>query len=106
MSCAKFKAKGTAILHNGGERSAIYGDIVEGEIKTGMYVQVPFNSSFSMASEIESIEYMDNPENNASYIALVIKLEENTDEVAKFIQGLNIGDEILNVVETMESDSN
>ena len=96
---AKFKAKGTTILHKGEIRAVIYGDIIEGEVQKGMHVQIPFNDSVFMGSEIESVEYMDKSENKDSYIALVIKPEENPDEEAEFIQGLNIGDEILEIVE-------
>jgi len=93
----KLHAKGTAIICKREKRLVIYGDIVEGTVKKGMYVLIPINPSFSLSIEIESVEYMDNIKEKESYIALVLKPEENVEEEIDLIQCLDIGDEVLEI---------
>ena len=56
-----------------------YGDVIEGEVKQGMHVNIPFNPSFSMACEIESVEFIDVKIGVESYVALLLKAEEDPD---------------------------
>jgi hypothetical protein len=93
----KLHSKGTTIISKREKRLVIYGDIVEGTVKKGMYVLIPINSSFSLRIEIESVEYMDKIKEKESYIALVLKPEENVEEELELIQCLNIGDEVLEI---------
>jgi len=96
---AKFLAKGTMAFDRDGRKiTLIYGDVIEGEVKQGMYVNIPFNPSFSMACEIESVEFIDIKIGVESYVALLLKTEEDPDEEAELIMGLNISDEELQVV--------
>ncbi len=85
------------INRRSGGRTAVYGDIVEGEIKKGMSLLIPFNPSFSMAVEIEAIEFIDIEIGKESRIGLVLKPEENPKEEFDFYYSLNFFGEVLDI---------
>lgn len=68
------------------------GSIVEGEIRTDMFVHIPFNSSFATTARIHSIEFA--RRQGGEDICLCIKAEP---ELAEFLRDLNIGDETFEV---------
>ena len=95
---AKIHVKGmTPIGRPSGRRTVVYGDIVEGEAKKGMSLFIPLNSSLSMTSEIESIEFIDIVIGKESYVALVLKPEESTEEEISFYNSLNFTGEVLEI---------
>ncbi|MEJ2612521.1 MAG: hypothetical protein P8179_21290 [Candidatus Thiodiazotropha sp.] len=95
---AKIDVKGTMTINfPAGKRTVVYGDIVEGEAKKGMSLFIPFNFSFSMTPEIESIEFVDIKIGEESYIGLVLKPEESPDEELNFYKGLNFTNEVLTI---------
>ncbi len=70
------------------------GSIVEGEIRTGMFVHIPFNSSLATTARIHSIEFA--RRQDGEDVCLCIESEP---ELAEFLHDLNIGDEIFEVTE-------
>jgi len=70
----------------------IAGSIVEGEIRSGMFVHIPFNSSVSTTARIHSIEFARHQ--GGEDVCLCIKSEP---ELARFLRDLNICDETLEV---------
>ena len=77
------------------DRFVIAGNVLSGTIRPGMKVRISFNPSFSMASEIASIEHI-NAEDPATKIGLVIKCE--SEDELELLEALNIGDEEMEVV--------
>lgn len=69
------------------------GSIVEGEIRNGMFVHIPFNSSLVMTARIHSIEFV-RRQGGGEDVCLCIKSEL---ELAEVLRGLSIGDEIFEV---------
>ncbi len=96
---ARFHVKGTFQLDGDGPRAVIYGDVVEGTIREGMSVQIPFNGSLSMAARIEAIEFLDNVSERISHVGLVLDVEELAQEEVELIQSLNIGGETLEITD-------
>jgi hypothetical protein len=93
---AKIDVKGTMTIEfPKGKRTVVYGDIIEGEAKKGMSLFIPFNSSFSMSQEIESIEFVDIKIGEESYVGLVLKPEESPEEELHFYKGLKFANEFL-----------
>lgn len=70
------------------------GSIVEGEIRTGMFVHIPFNSSLATTDRIHSIEFA--RRQGGEDVCLCIESEP---ELAEFLHDLNIGGEIFEVIE-------
>jgi hypothetical protein len=68
------------------------GSVVEGEIRTGMLVHIPFNSSFATTARIHSIEFA--RRQGGEDVCLCIESEP---ELAEFLRDLNIGDETFEV---------
>jgi len=68
------------------------GSIVEGEIQTGMFVRVPFNSSLVMTARIHSIEFAHRQ--GGEDVCLCIESEP---ELAEILRGLDIGDETFEI---------
>jgi len=68
------------------------GSIVEGEIRTDMFVHIPFNSSFATTARIHSIEFA--RRQGGEDVCLCIKAEP---ELAELLCDLNIGDETFEV---------
>ena len=66
------------------------GSIVEGEIRNDMFVHIPINSSLVMTARIHSIEFV--RRQGGEDVCLCIKSEL---ELAEFLRGLSIGDEIF-----------
>ena len=97
----KFHAKSTTIVDRSGTRTVISGDVLEGEIRAGMYVSILLNRALSMTVEIESIEYTVNAEPDKGSVALVLKPEDNAEAEADFIDMLDIQDEILAISESV-----
>ena len=56
------------------------GDIVEGTIKSGMQVVIPFNSALSLKLPIHGVEFVDRMESPESKVALTIRCD-NKDEL-------------------------
>ena len=96
--CAKFKAIGTTTINKDGQKKAfIYGNILDGIVKNGMYANIELNQLTSIELKIESVEYLDSMKDNESYVALVIDPTGYSEEEFQFIFDLNIGEEILNI---------
>jgi hypothetical protein len=70
------------------------GAIAEGVIKPGMIVGIPFNSAVCMTAPIDSIEFLDRS-GGVSKTCLCIRYADEED--LSLWQGLNIGDETLEV---------
>lgn len=95
---AKIHVKGiTCIGHSSGRRAVVFGDIVEGEAKKGMSLFIPLNSSLSMKSKVESVEFIDIEVGGEFYVALVLKIEESAEDELDFYKGLNFTGEILEI---------
>ncbi len=94
---AKFHAIGTMTLDLDGIRGVIYGDVVEGTVKEGMSITIPFSSALNMTAVIEAIEFLDNVSEKISHIALVIDPEGDPEESAELITSLGIEDEVLEI---------
>jgi hypothetical protein len=69
------------------------GSVVEGEIRKGMFVRVPFNSSLDMTARIHSIEFARRL-GGSEDVCLCIESEP---ELAEILRGLDIGDETFEV---------
>ena len=68
------------------------GSVVEGEIRAGMFVRVPFNPSLGMTARIHSIEFA--RRQDGEEVCLCI---ESKPELVEIFRGLNIGDETFEV---------
>jgi hypothetical protein len=93
----EFYAKGTAIVETPEPRAVIYGDVLCGEIREGMYVHISINRAFSVTVQIESIEFTDGNEADKGHLILILKPEDIDDAEmeAEFIQILGIQNELL-----------
>lgn len=60
-----------------------------------MSLFMPLNSSLSIKSEVESVEYIDIEIGEEFHVALVLKIEESAEEELDFYKGLNFTGEIL-----------
>lgn len=74
------------------------GSIVEGEIRTGMFVHIPFDSSFATTARIHCIEFA--LRQGSEDVCLCVKADR---EYAEFLRDLKIGGETV-AVSTEESD--
>jgi hypothetical protein len=74
------------------------GSVVEGEIRAGMFVRVPFNSALDMTARIHSIEFA-RRQGCGEDVCLCIGAEPDEFETWR---GLNISDETLEVTENGE----
>jgi hypothetical protein len=72
------------------------GQITSGIVKVGMQILIPFNSQVSMAMEIHSIEQINSTSHEAKLG--ICHVVEADDDLAMLI-GLNIGGELLKIVE-------
>ncbi len=52
------------------------GSIVEGSVRSGMFLSFPFNDSVTMSAEIDAVEAVDGP-GRASAIGLLLKYEDD-----------------------------
>jgi hypothetical protein len=68
------------------------GSIVEGQIRPGMFVPVPFNSSLEMTARIHSIEFA--RRSGGEDVCLCIESEPDALDLWR---GLNIGDETFEI---------
>jgi hypothetical protein len=73
------------------------GSIAEGVIKPDMTVGIRFNSAVSMAAPIDAVEFLDRA-GGVAKTCLCIRYA-NDDDLSLW-QGLNIGDEMLEVKES------
>jgi hypothetical protein len=80
----KFKVVGTLRL-SFRECLVIYGDIVEGNVAVGEVIDVPLNSSLSVAFPIESVEAVDGTP-TGSHVGLLVA----DDKEIALVEGLNI----------------
>lgn len=90
MAIAKFKVD-TPFDLKSKSQLVLPGEIIEGVIVAGLYVQIPLNSETSIGLKISSIEYI--RESSRERTALVVNCE-NDDEI-DFLIALNVSDEIL-----------
>jgi hypothetical protein len=65
------------------------GSIAEGNVQPGMNLLIGFNRSFSMACEIEGVEFV--RRSNTERVALTVRYDE-ADE-GEFLQSFNISNE-------------
>lgn len=70
------------------------GSVVEGQLRAGMFVHVPFNSSLDMTAQIHSIEFA--RRQGSEEVNLCFELKP---DALKLWRGLNIGDETLEITE-------
>ena len=95
---AKFRVNDTFALESR-RLFVLAGAILEGPIQAGMIVSLPLNSSLSIAGPIHSIEYARTT--RGEDVCLCIAYEDS-DELAIW-SGLNIQNETLDVVSTIQS---
>jgi hypothetical protein len=69
------------------------GKVLEGDIQAGMFVRMPFNSALGVTARIHSVEFARGTKGND--ICLCIESEP---EQSEFFRGLNLADEIVEVV--------
>lgn len=62
-----------------------------------MSLFIPLNSSLSMKSKVESVEFIDIEVGGEFYVALVLKIEESAEDELDFYKGLNFTGEILEI---------
>ena len=74
----------------------VYGDVVEGEVRAGMLLQVPLNPQQSLDAPVVAVEFIDGTP-SGSHVALAFSLAEPLD-LATWHE-LNIGDVILEVLD-------
>ena len=68
------------------------GSIVEGEIRAGMFVHIPLNSSLASTARIHSIEFARRQDREDVCLCI-----ESEPELAEFLRDLNIGDETFEI---------
>lgn len=90
---AKFRVKDTFAIE-GRPHFVLAGSIVEGEVRAGMFVQVPLNSSTAMTARIDCIESVRRLGGHED-TCLCIRYAEP--EELELWRGLDIGAETLNV---------
>jgi hypothetical protein len=78
------------------------GHIVSGAVREGMHVLISFNSQLSMAVEINSVEQI-NAVDSTDMIGIT-HIVESDDELS-LLKGLNIGGELLKIIEPNGSPS-
>ena len=71
------------------------GSVVEGEIRAGMFVNLPFNPAVAMTARIHSIEFA---RRQGGVEDVCLCLESKSDE-SELWRDLNIDDETLDVTE-------
>lgn len=96
---AKFHAIGTFTIDTR-NLFVIYGDIVDGVVKAGMFLNVPLNSAVTIDDPIHSVEFVDR--SDGSHVALAFKLDDPND--AAVWKGLNIADELLEITDRKDGD--
>jgi hypothetical protein len=92
---ATFKAAGTFQLRSR-ESVVIYGDILSGEVRSGMCVVLPTSPGASMTRTIAAVEFVDRLLQQRSYVGLVIHCVDAQEQ--RFWDALNIADEELEVL--------
>ncbi|HSJ23171.1 MAG TPA: hypothetical protein VK929_00705 [Longimicrobiales bacterium] len=71
----------------------VQGRIVEGSVRAGMFLHIPFNPAVKMTARIDSVEYIDHQIGGESSIGLCLKYEDTLHR--NVLLGLNIGAEDL-----------
>jgi GTPase len=77
----------------------VSGHVTSGVVRKGMQIQIPFNDLVSMAMEINSIEQISSADPNAK---VGITFRVKSDDELSTLMGLNIGGEILKIVESVD----
>lgn len=67
------------------------GSIVEGTVRPGMSVRIPFNKGFSHSHEVCAIEFA--RRHGGEDVCLCLRYSD--DDELDFLKGLNIGDETI-----------
>jgi hypothetical protein len=93
---AKFKAVGLYTIQQNGQKTLIYGEIIEGVVSKGMIVNIPFGRSISIYCVIEAVEFTNIREDTKRYIGLVLKCE-NGDENQALLEMIDFKNEILEI---------
>jgi len=91
---SKFRVNDTFVL-KGRRLFVLAGSVVEGQIRAGMIVKVPLNSSLSISGQIHSIEFARRTDGRED-VCLCIACEGSGE--LDVWNGLNIQDETLDVV--------
>jgi len=93
---AKFKAAGTRTIQRNGPRTLIYGEILEGLVSKGMWVNIPFGQSISIDCLIEAVEFTNFRENAKRNICLVLKCANGVEDHS-LLEMLDFESEILEI---------
>jgi len=96
---AKFHVKDTFAIE-GRQHFVLAGSVVEGEIRPGMFVHVPFNSSTAMTARIDCIDFARRVGGHEDTCLCIRYTEPGELELWR---GLEIGDETFEVT-TNDSD--
>ena len=78
-----------------------YGDLVEGSVSKGMVMQIPLNSSVSVAAEVSGVEMVDGTP-TGSHLALRFDCDDLED--AELLNALNVAGEDLRVLMSSEAE--
>jgi hypothetical protein len=98
---SKFRVKDTFALESR-RLFVLAGSIVEGQIRAGMIVNVPLNSSLVASGEIHSVEFALRADGRED-VCLCISYEDS-DELGVW-KGLNVENETLDVVPSNSNES-
>lgn len=90
----RFRVRATFEITTDRKLFVMAGSVVEGEIRVGMFVHVPCNSSLDMTARIHSIEYA--RRQGGEDVCLCFESEPDALELWR---GINIGDETLEITE-------
>jgi hypothetical protein len=84
---------------SGRQLFVLSGRVLRGEIHAGMHALIRCNPQFALDAKIHGVEYVDGP-GDKSEVALTVRCAD--DDELDFWSGLNIGDEIVEVVYDVE----
>ena len=90
---ARFRVRGSFHVTQR-DRFVVYGDVLEGEVRPGMHLQVPLNSALSFEAPVAAVGFVDGTP-TGSHVALAFPLDRPLD--LSTWQGLNIEEEVLDV---------
>jgi hypothetical protein len=96
QAACEFKAAGTFHLRSR-RIVVIYGDILSGDVRSGMYLALPMNPGFAFTGRIASVEFVDVVPQQRAYVGLVMDYDP---QELGFWETMNISDEVLEVSES------
>jgi hypothetical protein len=91
---SQFKAAGTFHLRSR-RMFVIYGDILSGDVRSGMYLALPMNPGFAVTGRIASVEFVDVVPQQRAYVGLVMDYDDPQE--LGFWEAMNISDEVLEI---------